>query len=76
MGFITKSLPEYRCPMSDLSPPGGSSGPAEVAAYVATLAAELVILTHKAGLGPLEFLLAMVRLEAENVGRQERADSK
>ena len=57
--------------MSDQPP--ASTGLAEVAAYVASHATELSILAHKAGLSSLEYLLEMVRLEAENVNRQERS---
>jgi hypothetical protein len=49
------------------------SGPAEIASYVASHATELSILAHKAGLSSLEYLLEMVRLEVENVNRQERS---
>jgi hypothetical protein len=56
--------------MPDLPPT--LSAPAEVAAYVASLATELAVMAQRAGLNSLEYLLEMVRLEAENVNRQER----
>jgi hypothetical protein len=74
-----RSMAERFCrtldvPVSDQSIPSALSGPAEGAAYVASLAAELAILAHKAGLGSLEYLLDLVRLEAENARGQERTD--
>jgi hypothetical protein len=49
-----------------------SSDPADVAAYVASLATDLAI--HKAGLTSLEYLLEMLRLEAENLNRPPTED--
>ena len=46
------------------------SDPADVAAYVASLTTELAVLTHKAGLPTLEYLLEMVRLEAESLSHR------
>jgi hypothetical protein len=45
------------------------SNPADAAAYLASFATDLAILTHKAGLPSLEFLLEILRLEAENLNR-------
>ena len=50
-------------------PPRQTSDPAELAAYIASLATDLAIITHKAGLHTLEHLLEMLRLEAENLSR-------
>ncbi len=60
--------------MSDQSIPSDLSGPTEIAAYIASLSAELGTLARKAGFNTLEYLLEMVRLEAENLRRQARSD--
>lgn len=60
--------------MPDQPTPVHSSGPLEVATYVASLATELATLARKTRLGTLEYLLEMVRLEAENVRRQTAKD--
>ena len=62
--------------MADHSIPREFSGPVEVSGYVASLAAELASMARQAGLGSLEYLLQMVRLEAENLHRQAREDDK
>jgi hypothetical protein len=56
--------------MSDQSIPRDLSGPFEVAAYIASLSTELGTIARKAGFNTLEYLLEMVRLEAENLPRQ------
>lgn len=60
--------------MSDQSIPPDLSGPIEIAAYIASLSTELGALARKAGFDTLEYLLEMVRLEAENLRRQGRHD--
>ena len=42
---------------------------AAIAAYVATLSADLSVIARKSGLSTLGYLLDMVRLEAENEAR-------
>ena len=67
-------LPGSAVPMVDEPLPRQSTDPADVAAYVASLATDLAILTHKAGLTSLEYLLEMLRLEAENLNRPPTED--
>ena len=43
---------------------------AAIAAYVATLSADLSVIARKSGLSTLGYLLDMVRLEAENEARR------
>ena len=65
----SRFIPDLPGPMVDEPPPRQTSDPAELAAYVASLATDLAIMTHKAGLPTLEHLLEMVRLEAQNLSR-------
>ena len=50
-------------------PPSTTQG--EVASYVASLSAELASMARQSGLDVLEFVLEMVRLEAEGLNRPE-----
>ena len=50
-------------------PSPGTNGSAEVAGYVAALAHDLAVLSRRNGLPTLEYLLEMVRLEAETLNR-------
>lgn len=52
---------------------GSASDRAELAGYIATLAAELVTLARAADLRTLAYLTDMVRLEAEHQGAVLRA---
>ena len=48
-----------------------SEGQGEVAAYVATLSAELSLISRRNGLATLAYLLDLARLEADNLARIE-----
>ena len=48
-------------------PPSTMQG--EVASYVASLSTELAAMARQSGLETLEFLLEMIRLEAEGLNR-------
>jgi hypothetical protein len=52
-----------------------SGGPLEAADYVASAAADLAVMAHRHGLNTLGFLLEMARMEAEEVGRQQRINA-
>lgn len=61
----------HRLASQDTAPPAGQAArpsfdPAEAAAYIGALAAELVELAKLAELGTLAYLADMVRLEAEH----------
>jgi hypothetical protein len=51
------------------APQGEPADRAAVAAYVATLSADLALLARQTGFETLGYLLEMVRLEAEQVSR-------
>jgi hypothetical protein len=56
--------------------PSRSSDPADVAIYVASITTELAVISHKAGLTSLEYLLEIARLEAENLSRPEQSGTE
>ncbi len=60
--------------MSDQSIPRDLSGPIEAAGYIASLSNELRVLARKSGFNTLEYLLEMVRLEAENLNQHARRE--
>jgi hypothetical protein len=57
--------------MPDQEPGTELSDPAQIAGYVAALSTDLATLARKSGLTTLEYLLEMVRLEAENLNRKQ-----
>ena len=58
--------------MTDQITPGEAGNRTVVANYLATLSADLAVMARQNGLDTLGYLLEMVRLEAENVGRHKQ----
>jgi len=54
--------------------PPRTSDAADVAAYVASLTTELAVMSHKAGLPTLEYLLEMARLEAQSLSHRGHSE--
>jgi hypothetical protein len=57
--------------ISEATPQPDTSASAEVAGYVAAIANDLAMLSRRSGLSTLEYLLEMVRLEAETLNRKQ-----
>lgn len=60
--------------MPEPPPPPEPEVSAAVAAYVATLSADLSVMARRSGLNALGYLLEMARLEAEQLARPMSQD--